>query len=339
MDLPELKKSTSAAVDLSYQLGMDGGLRVLVVIKLGFVVGPKAEVTRTPETEVRLIDELWDPEDPENSSIKFPTDICLRKPACDVIVVGDAMAKGRRESAELDVVIQVAALEKTLKVFGPRVWLKRMGGLGVSPALPAPSTPLKWELAYGGRDFSDPKRPLEEPRNPAGTGVAHDLSKLDNTAAPRVEDPRRLIKDHTTKPTPAGVGAIGRHWSPRREYTGTLDDAWQRERMPLLPMDFDERHNQVAPPSMILPGYLRGGEQVSLLNLNADGPMRFLLPRIVFFVGARSESGMTEYPPALDSLILVPNERRFELVWRCTLPVPRRARELEAVQVHEKAIV
>src|SRR5207247_1819827 len=83
-----------------------------------------------------------------------------------------------------------------------------------------------------------------EPRNPAGTGVARKSATLIHQPAPRIEDPRELISSEKTRPAPAGVGALGRHWEPRRKYVGTTDKLWLEERMPLLPHDFDERSNE-----------------------------------------------------------------------------------------------
>ena len=109
--------------------------------------------------------------------------------------------------------------------------------------------------------------------------------------------------------------------------------------MPLPPLDFDERYNQAAPPPMIAPSYLKGGESVELHNLCADGPLAFALPRLAFFVGARTDRGTTEYRPALDTVLLQPNERSFELTWRAAIPWPRPSRRLCAINVYEKMIL
>jgi hypothetical protein len=41
----------------------------------------------------------------------------------------------------------------------------------------------------------------------------------------------------------------------------------------------------------------------------------------------------------LDTVLLRPNERRFEMTWRSAIPLPTSARKLRYVQVHEKAIL
>ncbi len=338
MDLPPLRQDTDATVHTSHALERDGSVQVLVVIKQRFAVTVKGVVTRVSGAEVRPADELWDEGKPEASSLKHSSDLCLRKPATDIVVSGEAMARDKQPHTELDVLVRVGALERALRVIGPRVWYK--GGLGLVPTKPAPftSVPLKWELAFGGRDASGAKL-LEEPRNPVGVGIAADPATLVHKPLPNIEDPARLITSDKSRPPPAGLAPIMHHWAPRKAYAGTHDESWMRERMPLPPLDFDDRHNQIAPSELIYPAYLRGGEEVSLLNLCEQGALRFVLPRLSFFVGGLTEEGLTEYRTALDTLILEPNDLAFELVWRASVPVVGRAHELRAVQVHEREVL
>jgi hypothetical protein len=338
MQLPPLRQSTQATAHTSHAIGHDGGARVLVVIKQRFAVTLRGVVTRVGGAEVRPCDKLWDEDKPEASSLEHASDLCLHKPATDIVVCGEAMARDKQPSAELDVIVRVGNLERALRVFGPRVWYK--GAMGLVPTKPAPfaSMPLKWELAFGGRDASGPKL-LEESRNPVGVGIAADPAALVHKPLPNLEDPAQLITSDKTRPAPAGVGPIMHHWAPRKDFAGTHDENWMRERMPLPPLDFDPRHNQVAPPELIYPGYLRGGEEVSLYNLCEQGALRFALPKLSFFVGAHTEQGLIEHRPALDTLVLEPNDLGFELVWRSAIPVVGRAHELRAIQVHEREVL
>jgi hypothetical protein len=289
---------------------------------------------------VRLADEPWDLDSPETSSVRLPSDVCIRKPSTDVIVVGHAVGTYRPKVTELDVFVRVGPVQKTLRVFGTRVWYRNLTGLALTAPEPFESLALRWEYAYGGFDDSDPSNPLEDPRNPVGCGLARAVGALVNKPAPRIEDPARLIASERTRPVPAGVGALGRHWEPRRRYVGTMDQRWLRERMPLLPHDFDDRYNQVAPPDLITPKPLAGGEPVRLGNVCEEGALAFDLPRIAFFVGARFDDGsLREFRPVLDTVLLRPNERSFEMTWRSAIPMPIPARRLRFVQVHEKAIL
>jgi hypothetical protein len=335
MSLPELNTRTPATVQLLPQFGLDGAPCIVVVIKQRFSVVRIGHVRREAGAQVRLVDELWEPE-AEQSSIRRPSDGGLRKPSTDVVVSGSALAVDRAPMKELDVWVRVGPVSKRLKVFGTRVWFPGVVGLSLTPPQPFQEVPLRWEYAYGGMDTSNPKRLAHEPRNPLGRGVAADPDTLKHKPAPQVEDPTDLITSARSRPAPAGVGALGPGFEPRARHAGTYDDRWQKERMPLPPLDFDARFLNVAAPGLICPAYLSGGEPVELVGLCEDGPLQFELPRLVFGVVALMARGQVEHRPVLDTVLLEPNERAFELTWRSVIPVPRRARELSAINVFEK---
>lgn len=337
--LPSLASGTTATVELLPYLAPSGDDVVVVVVKQRFEVPPQGRPSRIGGAQVNVADVPWDEDAPEKSSVKLPSDLCLGKPATDVIVVGSAMAPGRSKVRQLDVGVRVGKIQKTLRVFGPRVWYKGMAGLTLTSAEPFEGLPLRWEYAWGGRDDSDPKKPIEEPRNPLGRGVTRDPGSLVHGLGPAIEDPDDLISTIRSSPKPAGVGPIGRHFMPRRKYAGTYDEEWRKTRMPLPPTDYDSRFEQVAPVDQIASGHLRGGEPVALTNLCEEGPLAFELPRLAFFVGARLDGKLVEHRTAMDTVVFFPNERAFEMTWRAPVRVPRRAERLDAIQVHEKRIL
>src|SRR5208282_5530552 len=111
-------------------------------------------------------------------------------------------------------------------------------------------------------------------------GLSIAAEHLVDQPLPNVEDPKHLISSWRDRPPPAGFGVVASYWIPRLKYGGTYDDKWQKERLPLLPEDFDERFFQSAPEDQQVPGFLRGGEQVELTNLSPEGQLKFRLPRI-----------------------------------------------------------
>ena len=336
MDVPSLGKKTGAAAQIVPQLDRDGGQALVVLIKQRFSIRPSGRVAPSDGAKIHLADQPWDEDAPEKSSIRYPADVCLRKPSTDVLVSGAAMAPGRAPAKSLDVSVKVGPVQTQLRVFGVRIWQKGLTGIGLSDPRPFEEQALRWEQAFGGFDTSDPSGPLEEPRNPVGKGLVRDPATLVNTLAPSIEDPHDLIKGPKSRPTPAGVGPLGRHWMPRRAFTGTMDERWKKERLPLLPIDFDDRYNQLAPPSLIAPAPLKGGEPVELLNLCAEGPLRLTLPRIAFNVTALSAEGKEDLRAALDTVLFEPNQRRFDMTWRVTLRNPRGKKQVKAIQVVEK---
>jgi len=329
-------------VEVVPHFDLDGSMVGVVLVKERFVWSRQGAVSRAGGAQIHIADEPWDPDAPESSSIKYPSDLCLRKPTTDVVVVGAAMAPYRAPVRQLDVSIQVGPISKTLRVFGPRAWYKAgLGKMGLTEPQPFQQQNLQWEFAWGGSDYeSDPQHPIEEPRNPNGRGLVRDPDALDGELGPSIEDPAHPIKHHRSRPPPAGVGAIGRHWVPRREYSGTYDDEWIEERMPLLPLDFDDRFNQCAPPDQVCSQLLRGGERVAISNMHDEGPISFELPKLRFFVGIQVAGQLDEAPAAqLDTVLIEPNARSVDLTWRTLVKLPRRANEVDFIQVHEKRFV
>ncbi|XXT16018.1 DUF2169 domain-containing protein [Sorangium sp. So ce429] len=322
-------------------VGKDGE-RLVVVVKATFVhVAGQSELElsdRAEQRRIRSADVPWS--DPEKSSIKYPADLCIAKPGTDVIVVAAAHAPGGRAAPFFDAGVRLGGLEKIIRVFGLRVWEAK--GAGLSEPRPTTGIEVRYDHAWGGLDRSDPSRPVEEPRNPVGMGIARDPAVLTHKPAPFIEDPADLIGSVTTRPAPAGLGAIGRHWEPRRRYLGTYDAVWRKTRAPLLPLDHDDRANLCASPGLIATPPLRGGEDVALLNLTpGGGTTRFRLPSIVIEVAMRARGRAPEVLlPHVDTVLvdaLAPAGVFVELVWRAAFQPSRRMRDVQIVVTEREA--
>ncbi len=334
---PELRaKGLDAVVDMVPTLAADGSIQLVVMIKLRVQVDRFGRTRRTEGAEILRADLPQDPDAPETSSLRSPADLCLRKPSTDVILVGHARP-AKAGTAEMDVMVRVGPVQKALRVFGARYWRRGVTGLHPSAPEPIEAVPLVWELAFGGFDSGDGKL-LEEPRNPVGRGLKVSVDDLVDQLTPAIEDPNDLVTSHRSRPRPAGVAPLMRHWEPRRTYAGTYDEEWKNTRMPLPPLDFDERFNQAADPSLITPAYLRGGEPVQLLGVGPRGAAQTELPRAHWFVGARVDGRLVEHPPDLDTVLIDADALTIDLTWRARVPLPRPARRLEYVQVHEKRV-
>lgn len=197
--------------------------------------------------------------------------------------------------------------------------------------------------------------------NPLGRGftqawfVAAKRSK--RLAAPQIERAGAAIsarqfwralrsKPAAPKPTdplaPAGLGAIGRAWLPRRTLAGTYDQRWLDERHPWLPHDFDFAYWNCAPADQQLP-YLFGDEHLAFSNLvphDTPGATRdeagntrfaFSLPRHRAFVLTRWHNGLLlPLPLRIDTLIVNLDQMQIEVVWRLVLPDDAPLRVIEA---------
>ncbi|MFO0588485.1 MAG: DUF2169 domain-containing protein [Polyangiaceae bacterium] len=268
------------------------------------------------------------------SSIRYGTDAVEEKPGTDVLLVGTAYPP-RGEVTKTSVSLRVEAghttLHKVLTVHGPRVWQSSLTGLVPGPSGRMGPTPLVWELAYGGVDETDPQAIVADYRNLSGTGFLERRAGLAGRPAPVIEDPRVPVSSRS--PAPAGFGPILPHWQPRAGRVGTLDDAWRRERAPLRPLDFDPRHFSCAPDDQWLSTPLIGDEPIEVLGATPNGVLRFKLPRYSPIFRSTVRGQTWEHATHLDTLLIDTDERRVELVWRCSVRLPRKTEHLERITI------
>ena len=126
-------------------------------------------------------------------------------------------------------------------------------------------------------------------------------------------------------------GPLGRAWQQRIKWGGTYDKKWLNEKYPFLPDDFDDRYFQAAPEDQQI-AYPKGGERVELLNLTPAGNTSFRLPALTVPVEFFLRSGETkEAVGVIDTIVLEPDLKRFQLSWRCSIPIRRNMRELRMI--------
>ncbi len=273
---------------------------------------------------------------PELSSLAHAGEMTLTKPGTDVLLIGQAYAPGGSAKV-MDVRLSVGAMSKTVRVFGKRSWKSGLFGYKISDPEPFETMPLVYELAFGGTD-AQPRNPDKvdfEPHNPIGMGLVPTNSNVQPEAVPlpHLEDPEQLIKGPKDRPAPAGFGPVCPHWMPRKQYAGTYDDAWVRKRAPYLPLDFDPRFLQVAPPGLVAEAYLQGGEPVEIVGASAAGTLAFELPACTLGATFHFDGRMLNPPLNLDTVVFDPDQERLSLVWRACLPVDKKLLRLAAVDV------
>ncbi len=345
MDQPPIDNPTDFVAHPQLLVDKEGE-RLVVIVKATFVRAPDRTIelaSKKRQRKIRFADVPWGK--PEKSSILYPADLCLRKPGTDVVVVAKAHAPGGKPVPSFDVAVRVGALQKLCRIYGLRVW--QAGGSGLSSPRPIAELEMRYDHAWGGFDDSDPAAVVEEARNPVGVGIAADPDSLTHLPAPGIEDVAEPILTAKTRPPPAGIGAIGRHWEPRRRFAGTHDARWLEDRAPLPPLDQDDRFNLCATPDLVATPPLRGGEEAALWNLQpGGGATAFLLPR----VGVEIEFRVPERPPEvfrphLDTVVidLLHNPRNeecpltIEYVWRASVKAPRRITDARII-VREREV-
>lgn len=321
------------------------GRRVVVaIVKATYELDRQGRLVPGAEpSPVRVADERWDPERP-HGSVRYPSDVCVEKRGADVVVVGSATS--RRPVQRMDVLVRVgrgqdrergvrgSTVEAPLVVHGERAFVWSARGVVVGPAAPFLVQPVVYERAYGGMaaDLA-----LVEEQNPAGVGVAPRAADLVGAPAPQIEHPGRPHLRASDAFPPAGYGATRSHWLPRRGFAGTFDDAWREHRMPLLPLDFDARFDNVAHPSLQLPEPLRAGAPVAILGMSEAGVLQCELPDLHLVVHGLRDREKVTVRPQVDTLLIEPDRGRLELVARVAFSVGRGASSLREIRIDTDA--
>jgi hypothetical protein len=96
-----------------------------LLVKRTYDIRPGGRVVRAEKPRsFAKIDEYYDDGDPEWTTLKHENDLASFKLATDVVVIGKAYAPGGKPVPELDVIVEVAAFRKTLRVTGDRHWIQ-----------------------------------------------------------------------------------------------------------------------------------------------------------------------------------------------------------------------
>lgn len=322
------------------------GREVLVVIaKMTWSVSPLGQCSiALKPSPIRMSD--VPSSDKFQAGIRFPSDAVEEKLGTDIALIGTAYP-ATESTTEQDVAIRIESkkgtLRKSVKVYGPRVFVPTMFGIAPGPPGKLMPTPLLYELSFGGYDDTEvspntspntnetTKNIIYERRNPAGMGFAERRHKMVGKPAPPIEDPKAPLSSRN--PAPGGLGPIPMHWSPRIERIGTHDDQWCRERAPIRPLDFDLRYNSFAPPDLWSETPLVGTEPVEILGATPEGVWRFQLPRYAPVFQSISKGLLSEHPTHLDSYLIDTDTRRVELCWRARIPFPKKSEFLEKILI------
>lgn len=150
-----------------------------------------------------------------------------------------------------------------------------------------------------------------------------------------------------------GFGFYGRSWLPRIKYLGTQDEHYQKNPALAVPPDFSYAFYNGAHPDLQVDGYLRGDEEVELLNVSPEPHLRFRLPGIrpkitvakwtvspdewiEQTVDEGKEVSLQDAPtveetvsPVLDTLVFIPDQGIFYEVFRAVC----RLTSLDALEV------
>lgn len=263
---------------------------------------------------------------PGLSSVLYEGEIATEKPLVDVLVNGHALAPRGDRARSVRIGLSVGDVKKELLVTGDRRW----DLLGSRPgrARPFEKMPVVYERAFGGAGASC------HPHNPIGVGYerAKSPDPEADTEVPNIEYPSQRVRSPRSHAKPAGFGATGRSWKPRVDFAGTYDERWEKDQCPMLPLDFDARHFQSAPPDQ-QSATIRGREHVAIRNMTPEGLWEFDLPMLSIPVRLRYSDRLASASLALDTILFEPDAYRFTLIARAKVPVVPRRGPLEEIIV------
>ena len=334
-----LDNQTPYAAERAWVRDKNGAEVWIVAVKATYDIRPDGRLELAEEQE-EVCRTAVSRAEPGQSSLLRESDLVRTKASADVVLNGHAYAPQKKPVEQADVTMTIAGQSKTLRVFGDRCWDRTLTGVKMSPPEPFLKMPLTYERAYGGfdRKSENTKKTGWEKRNPIGCSFAMHSQNLIGEAGPNIELPNAAIRSWNHRPAPAGFGLIARDWSPRVEWAGTYDDAWNNKRRPLVPLDFDDRFFQAAPVDQQSPKPLRGGEQVVLENLTPDGRLEFVLPRVRLGFTTYVAPKTVNHNAQLHTVIIEADTPQLILVWHTSLPCHRDCHKLRSTRIYEKKV-
>ena len=335
----QLTENTSGMpADLSIFVDKEGRDRCVVAVKGTFDVGRDGRA-RLAARQIPLVYADEHHGSPASTSVRYESDFSPPKPLTDVLVSGSAFAPGGRPVRQMTVRLESRWIAKDVLVTGERHWESRILGIRQSTPEPFLELPLRWERSFGGSDYShqSPRFHGAELRNPVGVGfhLNHATASIEGRPLPNLEAPRNPMVRWNDKPTPCGVGFVGRGWQPRIAYAGTYDDRWLENRAPFLPGDFDPRYFQAAPEDQQIP-HPKAGETFVCHGMTRDGFFKAILPDVKVPVRFRFVDHDVRKQAQLDTILLEPGDMRMQLVWHAEVLLPKKLVALREIEVGER---
>lgn len=328
-----VENQTRFATERTFVRDRDGSEIWLVAVRATFDILPTGElrVSKVQDSVVLAPQYLGEP---GHSSLRCDSDLPRTKPGTDVLLNGYAYAPGGKPVPHVLATLSVGSIKKTLAITGDRTWSRGVLGWKVNEPQPFTKMPITYERAFGGKFPDDAtKRQLERANeNPVGVG----LNPNEGAIAPNIEYPASSLSSNPTDIRIAGFGAISCAWTPRRQLAGTYDEAWQKNRQPLVPLDFQDKYFFSAPSDQQVPGGLRGGESVELRNLTPNGLLHFQLPRHTFGFRTSIDGGSIHHRGSLHTVLIEPEYPRLIMVWHTSLPCHHTLYTLMRTVVFEK---
>jgi hypothetical protein len=321
-----LENTTPFATNFTLALDKQGHEQIVLVVKATFVLNPTpGSPSLVAPVQLPLFDADVFGADPATDATVFETDFAHFRPRCDVLCHARAHAPGGQPATTVDVGLRLGQWSKKFTVHGSRIWLRGAAGYVPSEKRPFLVQDIGYDHAYGGIDpeAENPAMARTFQENPVGVGYYPNLGNREGRPLANTSEFGLDAVSPDGGFAPMAFGPVGRSWLPRRTFGGTYDDSWLDNRVPLLPMDFDDRYFQAAAVDQQIP-YPTGGEPVEIVNLSPEGRLSGQIPRTQIVVTFERKSGrITQRIANLDTVLFLPEDRRMCLTWRTRITAER----------------
>lgn len=223
------------------------------------------------------------------------------KPSFNLLVSGHACAPAGWNQPQLSARVQVGGIDASLTAHVPRCWVSGLLGMK-SRSLAAVVSRVPLHPAFGDWDGGL-----------LAGAVANGLPLL-----PWLQHTKHAARYQRRAVVPAGWGPWPPNAAHRHCHAGTYDEAWQRERAPQLPKDFDPRHWNDAHPELQASKPPTAGEVLRLQHLGSQPLIESRMPGLPLSAAPRQAGGQQLPSMALlpDTLLIEPDHNRMSLLWR-----------------------
>lgn len=317
----------------------------VLIVKGGFRIeeGGRAQVYLPRRSEILLTDVFH--AEPNISPLKQESDLAPFKPKTDIYFHAYARSPEAKDLNSWSVRFTVRQQASYgFKVFGERYW--EPYGYGstrewqLSPSQTLVELPLTYSYAYGGTAQTSEEDVLTHAYNPVGRGLvsAYLLAQGERVLVPQIGLEGEFANLDAESPlTVCGCGPIAKPYLPRLALAGTFDEAWQRERHPRMPVNYDCAFWNAAPLPLQCGPYLQGHETIEVIGLRHDPqPYTFDLPGISLGCQIRREGTLQPESIALnlDTIYCDVSDKDqdqhwMSLTWRVMISQPDKIQEIE----------
>jgi hypothetical protein len=231
-------------------------------------------------------------------------DLVPPKPVFDLLIAGYVTPPDNHHKLKIEASIRIGNHLTALDAHVPRYW--KDGLINHKPE-PLGKTLHRVPMSYALADWSG--------------GFALDPGPEQQQMLPWLQRPGVACRRKRHDKHPVGFGYWPESADHRKRFSGTFDDAWQWQRMPDLPNDFDDRFFNVAHPELQLMQTPTPGMEIQLTHLSETPLLTVPMPCLSLAAQVTTVNANVLPPTPLkpDTLTIEPDHSRMSLIQRTTL--------------------